>query len=465
MHLLRRVDSLLVTGLLLLALFLFGFASACGDDDEEGDGATETPSDESPAAVDLTGETVRALGIWGEEELADFEAMAQPWKDDTGAEVDFTGTRDVNSLLTTQVAGGDPPDVALPASLGIFNDLASQGELTPLSECPGLAEKVQEEYSEQVVELGTVDDELYGVFMKAGNKGTIWYNPAFFADNDYQPLTADSTFDDLLALTEQIAADKEAGEHDVFPWSDAEEAGGGSGFPGSDWIQQIVLGDSGVDVYDQWVAHEIPYNDPQIKEAWEKFGQILLEPRYVLGGAQQALATTFSEGSIPVFSDPPQAAMHYLGSFNSNFITDPELGFPPGLEPGTNFDFFPFPGGGATGDANVMMLFNSDPATCAFAEWMAGAEAQEIWVGRGGFTSLNTTVDLEAYPTDLDRRVAEQLTDPATVFRFDADDAMPSGVGGDNGAVFTGILNYLSGGDLDEILQQIDSAFPAEASP
>lgn len=445
---------------LAIAPLLF-LAAACGGDDE-GDGATATPGDESPGAVDLTGETIDALGLWGEEELADFEAMVQPWKDDTGAEVDFTGTRDVNSILTTRVAGGDPPDVALPASLGVFHDLARDGELTPLSECPGLEEKVRAEYSEQVVELGTVDGELYGVFMKAGNKGTIWYNVPFFAGNDYQPLTADSTFQDLLDLTEQIASEKEAGEHDVFPWSDAEEAGGGSGFPGSDWIQQIVLGESGPEVYDQWVAHEIPYNDPQIKEAWELFGQILLEPRYVLGGAERALSTKFSEGALPLFTDPPQAAMHYLGSFNSNFITDPELGFPAGLEPGTDFDFMPFPGGGATGDANVMMLFNADAKTCSFAEWMAGAEAQEIWVARGGFTSLNNTVDLAQYPTDLDRRVAEQLTDPNTVFRFDADDAMPSGVGGDNGAIFTGILAYLGGGNLDEILKGVDDAFPAE---
>ena len=464
MHLSRRLNSLVVTVLLLAALSLLGLASACGDDDEGGgDGATTAPAEGSPA--DLTGETVRALGIWGSEEQADFEAMIQPWKDDTGGQVEFTGSRDINSLLTTQVAGGDPPDVALPASLGIFKDLASQGELTPISECPGLEDKVRAEYSEQVVDLGTVDDKLYGVFMKAGNKGTIWYNVPFFEAQGYEPLAADANFEDLLALTEQIAADKESGKHNTFPWSDAEEAGGGSGFPGSDWIQQIVLGDSGPDVYDQWVAHEIPYNDPQIKDAWEKFGSILLDERFVLGGADQALATKFSEGSIPLFTDPPQAAMHYLGSFNSGFITDPTLGFPAGLEPGTDFDFFPFPGGGATGDANVMMLFNSDPATCSFAEWMAGADSQEIWVKLGGFTSLNTTVDLASYPTDLDRRIAEQLTDPATVFRFDADDAMPSGVGGDNGAVFTGVLAYLSGENLDDVLQGIEDAFPAPASP
>ncbi len=449
-----RFVPLLACAVLSLSVLV---AIACGDDDEKA-ATTGTPVGGSPA--NLSGKTVDALGIWGEEEQADFQAMIQPWKTDTGAEVKFTGTRDVNSILTTRVAGGDPPDVALPASLGIFHDLARDGKLTPLSDCPGLEEKVKAEYSKEIVDLGTVDGKLYGVFMKAGNKGTIWYNPKFFEANGYKPLAADATFQDLLDLTKQIADDKDAGKHDVFPWSDAEEAGGGSGFPGSDWIQQIVLAESGVDVYDQWVAHEIPYNDPKIKQAWEMFGQILLEPRYVLGGAQRALATKFSEGAIPLFTQPPQAAMHYLGSFNSNFITDPTLGFPQGLNAGTDFDFFPFPGGAATGDGNVMMLFNEEAATCSFAEWMAGADSQEIWVKRGGFTSLNNKVDLAAYPTDLDRRIAQRLTDPDTVFRFDADDAMPSGVGGDNGAVFTGVLSYLSGGDLDEILQGVENAFP-----
>jgi len=103
--------------LILVASLALVFAAACGDDDEE-DGGTATPAAGTPD--DLAGETVDALGIWGEEELADFEAMVQPWKEDTGAEVDFVGTRDVNSILTTRVSGGDPPDVALPASLGIF---------------------------------------------------------------------------------------------------------------------------------------------------------------------------------------------------------------------------------------------------------------------------------------------------------------------------------------------------------
>ncbi len=439
----------------IVALAALAFA-ACDDDDEDGvtpTGETPVVGETPPAPVARPG-NVDAILIWGAEEIDDFDAMTQPWKDDTENTLDFTSTRDINAVLTTRVEGGNPPDVAFPAALGIFRDLAGEGELTPLSECPGLEEQVTADYSEAVIDLGTVDGTLYGVFMKSSNKGTIWYNVKAFAANGYEPLTADSTFADLITLTQQIAADGNT------PWSDAQEIGGGSGFPGSDWVQQIVLGESGPDVYDQWVTHEIPYNDPQIKAAWEKFGQIVLNPDYVLGGTDKVLATRFSEGSVPLFKDPPEAFMHYMGSFNSGFITDPDLGVPEGLVAGEDFNFMPFPGGGVTGDANIMMLFNSDPETCSFAQWMASAEAQEIWIARGGFTSLNTSVSLDAYPTALDRAVAEQVTDPTAVFRFDADDAMPSGVGGDNGAVFTGILDYVGGGDLDAILQGIDDVFP-----
>ncbi|NIM52796.1 MAG: carbohydrate ABC transporter substrate-binding protein, partial [Gemmatimonadales bacterium] len=103
--------------------------------------------------------------------------------------------------------------------------------------------------------------------------------------------------------------------------------------------------------------------------SWEMFGDIILNPDYVLGGTDRALATTFSHGSIPLFTDPPEAFMHYMGSFNSGFITDPELGFPEGLVAGEDFDFFAFPtidpdfAGGVTGDANIMILFNSDETT------------------------------------------------------------------------------------------------------
>jgi len=443
---------LILFGVLAVAALAF---AACGDDDKAG----ETPAPgETPAVTPAARPgNVDAVIVWGAEEIDKFDAMTKPWIDDTGNTLDFTSTRDINTLLTTRVAGGNPPDVAFPPALGIFRDLAREGALTPLSECPGLEEKVRADYPQSVVDLGTADGTLYGVAMKAGYKANVWYSPKQFAANDYEVPT---TRDELIALADQIVADGGT------PFSDAQEIGGGSGFPGSDWVQQIVINQWGPDVYDQWVAHEIPYNDDRIKQSWETFGEIILNPDYVLGGTDKTLATRFSEGAIPLFSDPPQAFMHVMGSFNSAFITNPELGFPEGLVAGEDFDFFPFPvinpdfPSGVTGDLNMMMMFNNDPETCSFVEWMASAEAQEVWVALGGFTSLNTKINLDSYPTELDRKVGEILADPNAVFRPDADDAMPSGVGGDNGAVFTGVLEYIGGGDLDGILQGIEDAFP-----
>ncbi len=182
-----------------------------------------------------------------------------------------------------------------------------------------------------------------------------------------------------------------------------------------------------------------------------------------MGGATGTLATTFSAGSLPLFDDPPGAFMHYMGAFNSGFITDTSLGFPDGLVAGEDFDFFAFPtidaanAGTVTGDGNIAVIFNSDDTTCSFLEHVSTAAAQEIWVAAGGFLTVNKNVSLDVYPTnDLDRRIAGVLSSPDSAFRFDLDDAMPSAA---QQAVFAGVQEYLSGTSLDDVLAEIEAAF------
>ena len=436
----------------LIAVTALAFA-ACGDDDDDGDApaAGETPAEgETPAAeppADISGASVDVLGIWGDDELTSFEALVAPWVTDTGASMDFTGTREITSILTTRVEGGDPPDVATPAEIGLFQQFARDGQLVPLSECAGLEEAVQANYPQGFIELGSVDGTLYGFFMKADTKGTIFYNPGFFADNGYEPLTADASFDDLIALSDQILADGV-----VAPWSHGEFANGGTGFPGTDWIQQILLNEAGGDVYDGVIDGSVPFTDPAVKDAWEKFGLASLTEGYVVqGGADIINATVFSDATFPPFESPPTAAMNYLGGFASGMIAEQ---FPDAV-PGEDFDFFPFPGGAVTGGATVVYAFNSDDATCSFMSHLASAEAQQVWVDLGGFTSVNTGIALDSYPDVVARAQAEQLT-TADVFRFDLDDA----IGGDlQAAFFTGVTDYLADPDsLDGILQGIEDA-------
>lgn len=435
-----------IAAALIAPLLIF---AACGDDDDDPDG-DNTPSAGTTQPAGGGGGTVSVLGIWGDEELTSFEAMVAPWETDTGSTMEFTGTRDITAILTTRVEGGNPPDVAVPAEVGLFQQFARSGELSPLSDCDGLEELVRANYPESFIELGTVDGELYGFFMKADTKATVFYNPALFTENSLEPLTADASFDDLVTLSDAILA---AG---TPPWSNGQEAGGGTGFPGSDTIQQIIINEAGVDTYDGIVDGSVAYTDPAVRDAWEKFGSIVLPDGYTAqGGPQGVLATPFADSSFPPFEDPPEAGMIHLGGFAAGFITEQF----PDAAAGEDFDFFPFPGGAVTGAANVAYMFNSDPATCSFMEHIASAEAQQIWVELGGFTSVHNEVSLDLYPDEVARAQAEQLLDAET-FRFDLDDAIG---GAGQAAIFSGVTQYLTDpGSLDRILSGIDSAIQAQ---
>jgi alpha-glucoside transport system substrate-binding protein len=434
--LLTRTRALrFLLGLMLVA----GIGLAACNDDDDND-VDETPVNGTP--VDPVG-SVDVLGIWGDDELESFEAMVAGWP----GTMNFTGTRDITAQLTIAVEGGNPPDVALPAEIGLFQQFAQEGRLTPLSECNGLEDLIRQNYPQSFVDLATVDGELYGFFMKADTKATIFYNPTLFEEHNLEPLDADASFDDLIALSDQILQ-----ETDVAPWSRGEFANGGTGFPGSDTIQQIFLAEAGEDAYDDVIEGTVPWTDERMRDAWEKFGQLTLTDGYtVQTGAEGINATNFQDAVFPPFEDPPQAAMVHIGGFAAGFITEQF----PDAEAGTDFDVFPFPGNVVTGAANIAYAFNSDPATCSFLEHIASAEAQQIWVERGGFTSLHDDVDLNAYPDDVARTQAEQLLE-AEVFRFDLDDAIGGAV---QQAVFTGVTEYLANpGNLDQILQSIEDA-------
>jgi alpha-glucoside transport system substrate-binding protein len=416
-------------------LLLAGALIACGGSDDK-------PSSSSQSSSGADTGTVNVLGIWGSSELDSFNAMVAGWN----GKVNFTGTREITSLLTTRVAGGNPPDVALPAEIGLFQKFAKEGKLTSLDKCPGLVDELKANYPQSFLDLGTIDGKLYGFFMKADSKATIWYNPKFFQSKNYKPLTADSKFDDLIALADQIKKDG------LAPFSMGMEAGAGSGFPGSDIIQQIVLNDSGVSAYDGFVDGTKTLNDQAMTDAWEKFGKLALTAgNTAQGGAAGINATNFQDATYAPFQSPPRAAMVMLGGFGAGFI---KTQFP-NLKAGEDYDFMPWPGGAVTGGANIAYAFNANPATCSFLSYLAGADAQTVWVKRGGFTSLNKKVSPDSYPDAVSKKAAQQLA-TAKTFRFDLDDAIG---GAAQQAEFKGITQYLQQPQtLNNILQSLQQA-------
>lgn len=387
---------------------------------------------------------VTVFGVWSGDELDNFKEVVYPFTEETGIGMAFEGTRDLAAVLTTRTEAGNPPDLAILPNPGQLVELAAAGHLVDLTSFVDMAQ-LQSDYAQVWLDLASYEGTLYGIFYKAADKSLVWYNPGAFDAAGYEVPT---TWGELIALSDQIVADG------GVPWCAGFESEAASGWPATDWIEDIMLRTAGPDVYDQWVNHEIPWTDPAIKTAWETFGEIATNEDYLYGGTTGALTINFGDSPAPLFDDPPGCYMHRQASFITGF-------FPEGVEAGVDYDFFPFPeidpayGTPALGAADVIVMLNDTPDARALMQYLVTGEAQEIWAGLGGFLSPSKSVDLDVYPDDMTRKIAEALVG-ADVFRFDASDLMPAAVGA--GSFWTGTLDYVGGEDVDSVLETIEAS-------
>jgi alpha-glucoside transport system substrate-binding protein len=398
----------------------------------------------SSSAANVT--KLEVLNVWGGDEQASFKAVVAPFTQQQGITVNLTSTRDLDAELTTRIRGNNPPDIAILPNPGKMQQLAGQHKLIALDSFLDMS-KIRSDYANAWINLGSANGKFYALFYKAANKGTVWYSPKQFQSNNY---TVPTSWDDLITLSDQIA------NSGKYPWSMGVSSQAASGWPATDWLAEIYLNESGPDMYDKWVAHQIPWTDASIKSAFQKFGSIVAGKHYINGAPRSILATGFAEASYPLYASPPGAYMYYLGDFTEGFITTQYKT----LQPKTDFDFFPFPTittqyqGAVTGGADVVVAMKDNNAVRALVKYLATADAQTIWVKRGGFTSANKSVALSAYPNAVAAAAAQQLTS-ATTFRFGAGDIMPPQV---QQQWWKGMLTFIGNtSQLDSVLSDIES--------
>lgn len=392
----------------------------------------------SGASGSLQGQSVTVIGTWGGSEQDAFMAMVKPWEQQTGATVKYTGTRDLNTVLTTGVASGVLPDLAGLPGPGQMAEWADS--LVDLSTVLDM-NTYQSETAPALVQLGQVNGKSVGVFIKTAVKGLIWYDPKVVGDLSS---SAPTTWDGLQQL---ITQDKSKA---AAPWCLGVESGAASGWPGTDWIEDIVLRQAGPDVYNSWWQGKTKWTDPAIKQAWQTFGQVVAQS---YGGAKAVNATNFANAGDPLFKNPPGCLFLHQASF----ITG--LGAFPKQKSGTDYNFFPFPDintqytGAIEGAGDLFGMFHKTPASASLMAYLVTAPAQDIWVKLGGALSANKNAT--DYPDDISKRSAQMLVNAKT-FVFDASDQMPTAM---NSAFWAAIVQYVSHPDqLDTILAGLDKA-------
>ena len=241
---------------------------------------------------------------------------------------------------------------------------------------------------------GTVDGKFYAAPMLANVKGFIWYSPG-----EVQGVGCEvpKTYDELLDPDQDHPAKTGAA-----PWCAGFASDDASGWPGTDWIEDLVLRQSGPEVYDQWVAGKVKFTDPQIKDAFDAVGKILLDPAYVnagFGDVKSINSTAFADVADKV-ADGTCPMTHQASFLSSNFLTaKTKDGKTPTIAPDGDVYAFLLPGikEGASsvevGGEFVDGVLRQSKAVQMVQEFMSSPDFANARVKLGGVISANNGAD------------------------------------------------------------------------
>jgi alpha-glucoside transport system substrate-binding protein len=142
-----------------------------------------------------------------------------------------------------------------------------------------------------------------GVWNRGFMKSLVWYAKDDFDASGY---TIPETWDDLLALSDQIVADGGT------PWCIGIESQAATGWVGTDWVEDVMLRTTSLENYDAWVAGDLKFDSPEVKNAFETVGSIWFKEGNVYGGRDQITTTFFADSPAACSPDPqlscPQAS-------------------------------------------------------------------------------------------------------------------------------------------------------------
>lgn len=456
----RRGAALLVGGVAASMLL-----AACGGSSSSSE-STAAASAEPAASVAAGCEAYAAYGTFEGAKVTVFTSILPPeqqkfeeawtqFESCTGIDIVYEGSDQFEAQLPTRIAGGNAPDIAFIPQPGLLAKLVQAGG--PVAAPEGVVANVDALWNPAWKSYGTVDGTFYAAPLGSNMKSFVWYSPKKFAEWGIEVPT---TWDEMFAASDAIA---KAG---VKPWCGGIESGGATGWAATDWLEQIVLRQSGGEVYDKWVSHEITFQSPEIVKAMDTLAGWMKNPDYVNGGfgdVKTIATTAFQDAGGPILKG--ECAMLQQASFYANFWEN----FQPGTTIAADGDVFAFylpaiddavAANPVVGGGEFVTAFADRPEVAAAQTFLSSAEFATAKVALGTWVSANSGVPLETYANPIDKLSAQYLTDPNGTFRFDASDLMPAAVGA--GAEWKELTAWFAEDkSTADVLAAIDAAWPA----
>lgn len=370
--------------------------------------------------------TVTLLANWTGRDARYFrDAVIEPFERRYRIHVDYQGSSAESQVLSADVEAGTPPDVVVLTGPGELAAYAGQKQLRPL---------------EQLIPRGDFSRSwatpLYGhVYwfpLKADLKSIVWY-PAGTGEQQ-----------------RRRAARQPA------QWCLGMGSGATSGWPGTDWIEDILLQQQGPGTYERWARGRLSWRSGEVKRAWTTWKEMV-----GAGGRRdlvlRALTTEYQKASELVTADPPRCTLEHQASFVRNQKPwrkadgryEPSAPFIPGARARNTWE--------VSGD--LVALLHDTPQAGKLIRHLASAGAQRAWSEKESGFSVDARVGAPAAGSAADwhRDLAGTLLDHDAVHCFDASDAMPPPV---RDAFAQAAIDYLADASprhLDELLGNLDA--------
>jgi alpha-glucoside transport system substrate-binding protein len=369
----------------------------------------------------------------------------------TGITIAYEGSNDFESQLPVRVQGGTAPDLAIIPQPGLIKQLASQAKPAPSA----VSSNVDKYWNKAWKSYATINGTFYGAPMSANMKSMVWYSPATFKANNWSIPT---TWDGLMQLSDQIAA---AGK--MKPWCGGIGSGTATGWPATDWLEEIVLRNNGPDVYDKWVSHDVKFNSPEITSSMDLLDKWMRNSKYVNGGfgdVKTIATTTFQDAGKPILTNKCamlQQASFYEAQWPSGTTVGPDKQVMAFYLPPISTQF----GNPVEGGGEFVTAFADRPEVQAVQTYLSTPQWASSRVSVAtGWVSANNGVDPSLYTDPVDQLSVKYLTDPSATFRFDASDLMPAAVGA--GKFWSEMTAWFGENkSTSSVLQAIDGAWPS----
>ncbi|MFE3913667.1 extracellular solute-binding protein [Streptomyces sp. NPDC059130] len=371
--------------------------------------------------------TLVVLGPWTDGEEKPFEATLAKISERTGTRYVYEGTRSLRETLVAQLRTDSPPDVAILNGQGELAEYAREGDAKPLPE--KLAGAAIAPWAPRITlldENGEQRQHAYGVPVRVDLKSIVWSRPG-------------------------KAAEKPR-------WCLGMASGATSGWPGTDWIEDLLLQLHGPQVYERWAVGEIAWNDPRVKDAWKAWRKLLVAGGPGTGAA--AVSTPFDDlgdGGYGLLNRGDCTHEHQ-GSFIRRHYGDDVL-------PAATSDVVPgLPRGGprvfeVSGD--MAAVFTSSGAAWELMAQLIDRRTRNDWAtaAKPAERPLFPDGGTGPKPVTAGTSAVLKLFAGADEICFDASDAMPSTL---RGAFQRAVLEFLQTPEDDALLNGLLGQLEAE---